>query len=113
MAETVLPIVAPHQVDCSHYQLFVNARPRSPEFVGALQARLAASGMAARIELARKSPSEMLALAAEPMDAPPDAILEEIVAGSTCAIVQFLTAGAILDELAKLESQYPSCRCRS
>ena len=90
-------------LDGRRYYLFVKSALEFGDFAVELLRRIVASKLRDSIEIEVKSAKEMETLAPDAGADVPEVILEEVIAGPTSVILDFVTPNEIRTELAKLE----------
>jgi len=90
-------------LDSKRYYLFLKSAPEFGDFASELLQRIAGHKLQDRIEIEEKSAKEMEAFVPDAGSDIPNVILEEVIAGPTSVILDFVTPNEIRTELAKLE----------
>jgi len=94
----------PPQLDASQYTLFINADLTRNDFACEVIQRVALNQLQDRVAIRQQSDKEMQACAAGSDSHPCAVILEEVIAGSTSVILDFVTREDILAELDSLST---------
>ncbi len=90
-------------VDGRRYYLFLKSAPEFGDFACELLRRIAGSKLQSRIEIEEKPAKEMETFVPDGGSDIPEAILEEVIAGPSSLILDFVTPDEIRAELTRLE----------